>query len=222
MRAEDGPQGGAIANEAAKPAPVRRIGPVAQIDMKSWRSLRAPEVSLAWLIELPLAFAVGMAVFVVWVLRTPLAPVPLSLEALLAVFVGVTVLHEAIHLAALPRGSTGASGLFRPFVPSRWRRSNLRSLSRARYVAALLLPLLLLSLLPALIAPLMPASGMALVAPSIVNALLSSGDLLVVILVLAQVPARARVRLQGNDILWQPHDVDRQSWAAPISQLPSH
>lgn len=184
--------------------------------------MHGPDASLAVLIELPLALSLAVAAFVAWVLRTPLPSISLTPGRLVATFAGVTVLHEAIHTALLPGGSAVSTWPHRSRVTRRSRRANVQPPTRLRYVSALLLPLLLLSFLPAIIAPQMRESATAFFVPSIVNALLSSDDVLVAILMLVQIPANARVRRQGNEILWQPrgNDIHEPACAAPFPQQP--
>jgi hypothetical protein len=172
-------------------------------DRLAWRVLQRPDEALSLLLELPIGLSAGMATFVAWVLFGRVTVFPLSFEAIVGAFVGVTVLHAAILRVALPRGvDKGRMRTGRRSAVANATSS--QPVSRLHYVAGLLLPLMLLSALPSLIAASLPAWRSVLLVPSVVNALVSAGDLLLVVLVLAQIPATAAVGIHGGDVAWRP------------------
>ncbi len=169
-----------------------------------WRSLHQPDAELAHLLTFPLAFVAGTAVLVLWLVLAPFAPVRPEFVQLITVFAVLVPLHELTHAATFPRG-TGAG---RTTIAFSLRGPRLSAeydgtLSQARLVTTLLMPMIVISLLPVLATALLGRASTSLALLSLINAVVSSGDLLVAILVLAQVPPAALVRIKGGEILWQ-------------------
>ncbi len=169
-----------------------------------WRSLHQPDAELARLLTFPLAFVAGIAVLVIWLVFAPFAPVPLEFVQLISVFAVLVPLHELTHAATFPRG-TGAG---RTTIVFSLRRPRLSAeydgtLSRARLVTTFLMPVLVISVLPVLAAALLGRASTSVALLSLINAVVSSGDLLVTIVVLAQIPPAALVRIKGSEIMWQ-------------------
>jgi hypothetical protein len=76
------------------------------------------------------------------------------------------------------------------------------ALGRNRLLWVLIAPFVVISLLPGVVAAAAGGAPDVIPAISIVNALLSGGDGLAAMLVLAQIPRKAMVRLDGNVITW--------------------
>jgi hypothetical protein len=80
-------------------------------------------------------------------------------------------------------------------------------LSRDRFIAILLMPLLIITCVPLAICAFMGLSSALLAFASIVNALFACGDLFGVILLVWQLPSNATVRNQGWKTFWKINDV---------------
>ena len=178
-----------------------------------WRKLKEPPFGLLLLLALPTSVLIGGGVLLVWVLlarvhgidgTTQIFLTPWTLLGSLAGLLALVVAHELAHAVVLPRGGlTSATTLgfwpqtVTPYVSYRGE------LSRNRYVAVGLMPLLLLSAVPLLVCLLSGWIPLSLVALSIVNALVSSGDLIGAVLLVSQTPRSAVVRNKGLETWWR-------------------
>jgi len=81
-------------------------------------------------------------------------------------------------------------------------------LTRNRFVAILLMPLLVISVLPLVVAAVIGASSGWVVFASSLNALMACGDILGAGMVLFQVPSAAIVRNQGWRTYWRMHETN--------------
>jgi hypothetical protein len=75
--------------------------------------------------------------------------------------------------------------------------------SRGRYLAVLVAPLAVVSLLPLLLASLSATTPGLLLVISLLNALVSSGDVLTFVLVACQVPRGCEIRSGTDKLAWQ-------------------
>ena len=161
----------------------------------------ASRILFAQLLTLPLAFVAGTAVLVLWLVLAPFAPVSPGFVQILCVFAALVPLHELTHAALLPQAPAGRSTP--ACVRFKFCAEYDGTLSRARLVTSLVMPLLVISLLPVLVSALLGRGSTSVALLSLINALVSSDDLLVAILVLAQVPSRALIHMSGGRITWQ-------------------
>jgi hypothetical protein len=195
-----------------------RLGPVPrdptfQPEQGGWRRLREPSFGLLIALAIPTSLLAGAAVLFAWMLLVRIhgvdAPVevvvsPWSLLGALAAVFGLVVAHELAHAVFLPRcGLTPATTLgfwlqtVTPYVSYRGE------LARDRYFLVTLMPFLLLSAAPLFVALLTGWIPLGLVLLTVVNAALSSGDLITAALLLAQTPRSAVVRHQGLETWWR-------------------
>jgi len=181
------------------------IGPPA-VDANDarWRSLQQPDAELAHLLTFPLAFTAGTAVLVLWLVLAPFPPDLPEFGTLISLFAVLVPLHELTRAATFPHGR----GAGRTTIAFSLREARLSAeydgtLSQARLVATLLMPVLVISLLPVLAIALLGLASTSVALLSLINAVVSSGDLLVAILVCAQVPRTAIVRIKAGEIIWQ-------------------
>src|SRR5688572_23663561 len=120
-----------------------------------WKALREPSPWLAQLYAFPIGFGVGLLIVVLWVVATPLEveASPVSTSALLGSFFGIVVVHELIHAAVHPM-----AGRSRQSILGLWPSRLLfyahydGEMTRNRMIAVLLMPLLLISVVPLVIA----------------------------------------------------------------------
>jgi len=169
-----------------------------------WRPLREPDPGLAQVLALPIALTLGTAVVVLWAVLTPFTDPKLNPQSLVATLIVLVPLHEFAHAAAFPRSLRSAQ-LSIALWP--WRVHYDGELSRHRYLAILAMPLLAISVVPALVCAMLGSVSHPVASISLLNALASSGDVLAGILVLAQVPPEAVIRMRGSVIVWQPRPV---------------
>lgn len=184
----------------------------------SWRSLREPTPWVMQFLAIPIGVAAVVVVVLLWFQITPLAEVtgPLSMSAFLLSFVGIIVVHELVHVGIHPMVGRSRHS-FLGFWPSRvlFFAHYTGELTRNRFVAILLMPLVVISFVPLIVAAVTHvASGWAAYI-SAFNALLACGDILGAGIVLFQVPATAIVRNQGWSTYWREQTTDAELGAAP-------
>ncbi len=174
----------------------------------AWRSLREPTPWVMQFLALPVGIVVCIAVGAGWLYLAPFRELPFdSPSLLLGAMLVMIPIHEVLHAIVHPgSGSSGDSIL--GFWPSRmlFYAHYSGELTRARFIAILLMPLLVISLLPLLVCAVMGHSSGLLALISAFNALCACGDIFAVGLLLSQIPVDARVRNQGYRTYWRDHD----------------
>jgi hypothetical protein len=168
----------------------------------SWTLMVEPTPWIMQLLSLPVGLTLALALGVLWMTLTPLghSPAP-SVGGCFGVLLAVVPAHEALHLVMHPRTGDSIIG----FWPSRllFYTHYHNQLRCRRYLAVLLMPVVVLSLVP-LIACALTATAFAFLAvASVVNAFFASGDLFAVALLLAQVPPQATLRNKGWRVCWK-------------------
>lgn len=172
---------------------------------------------LQW-VALPVAVASGGLIAALWLWLTPLSA---SLDDdefgiwFLAAFFWLIPVHEAIHALVHP-----GRGLSDRTCIGMWLSRGLfyahchGPMSRDRFIAILIAPFMVLSILPLVGCALIGKVHVLPVTGSMMNALLACGDLLGVMLLLWQVPRDARIQNQSWRTYWQAEPVaDEQSQA---------
>jgi hypothetical protein len=176
--------------------------------LEPWRPLREPSLWLSQAIALPFGVAAAVGVVYLWLAMTPLQDVgwrwsPLYFLPLLA---GLVVTHELLHAAAHPFAGRSANSILGVW-PSRilFYAYYDGELTRERVLAIALMPLLVISFLPLLVAAIVHAEAQWewLAFASFLNTLASGGDLLGIVIILWQVPAGATVRNRGWRTYWR-------------------
>jgi hypothetical protein len=170
----------------------------------AWRPLREPDPGLAQVLSLPIALTVSTAVVVLWAVLTPFTDPKLDPQSLVATLVVLVPLHELTHAVAFPQSLRSARFTLALWP---WRAHYDGEVSRIRYVTILGMPLVVISVVPALVSAMLGSVSHSVALISLLNALVSSGDVLAGILVLAQVPPEAVIRIRGSVIVWQPRPV---------------
>lgn len=174
----------------------------------SWKLLRQPSLWLQKLLFLPVGVAAAAIVAVLWILVTPLRDMTpaLSLPTALLLFAGMVVVHELIHALVHPMAGRSPHSIL-GFCPSVGFYANYdREMSRNRLVAILLMPLLVISIVPLLVAAVAQVSSGWAAFVSTLNAFFACADMLDAGLLLVQVPATATVRFKGWRIYWRERD----------------
>jgi len=171
----------------------------------SWRSLREPTPWLAQLIAFPIGVFVTALVVFLWIIVTPFPEAPtMSISGILLAFVGITVVHELIHAMVHPHMGRSPKSILGCW-PSRlvFYAHFDGELTRNRFVAILLMPLLIISIVPLLIAAVAQVTSVWAAFVSSFNALMACVDILGAGIVLFQIPASATLRNQGWKTYWR-------------------
>lgn len=170
---------------------------------RAWNQLREPEGDVAQVFALVAGATLCVAVLVSWLLFAPFKPIRIDYVTFAVAIVIVLFLHELAHALAftLRRGHSLR-------VECEWRRRRLQfryegMVSRNHYVAVLAAPLAAVSFIPVAASAIATSGSGDLVLISMLNALVSGGDVVAALMVVLQVPAGALVRRQGDVVLWK-------------------
>lgn len=174
-----------------------------------WKPLRAPSPWMEKLVDLPIGIVAAVVVAVLWSAITPLEDVTptMSLPAFLLSFAGLVVVHELLHTLVHPMSGRSPHSIV-GFGPSIGFYAHYdREMTRNRFVAILLMPLVVISFVPLLVAAVAQVTSGWVAFISAFNAFCACADILDAGLVLFQIPATAIVRQQGWRIFWREHDI---------------
>ena len=121
---------------------------------ETWTPVREPSPWLMQFIALPIGIAAASVVASLWFVITPLREIKLpgGLSALLP-FAGIVVVHELIHAAVHPMAGCSSDSII-GFWPSKllFYAHYDDELTRNRFIAILLMPLVVISLAPLVVA----------------------------------------------------------------------
>src|SRR5574341_792374 len=164
--------------------------------------MREPTPWVMQLLAWPLGIVLSITLAVLWFALTPLAQAPPPSAAEL--FGGLILMvpaHEALHLASHPRTGDSILG----FWPSRLLLYTHyhAALPCRRFIAILLIPVAVVSLLPLVLCAASATSSPLLGFASVSNALFASVDLFATGLVAWQIPAKATLRNRGWRVYWR-------------------
>lgn len=144
-----------------------------------------------------------------WFAITPLPEVPkISLPTCLFSFVGIVVVHELIHVAVHPLSGRSAHSIvgFWPSGGMIYAHYD-QEMTRNRFVAILLMPLVVISLVPLIAAAVGRGTSGWMAFVSAFNAFLACVDILGAGLVLFQIPGTAIVRQQVWRTYWRAPEI---------------
>jgi hypothetical protein len=182
-----------------------------------WHGLQEPSPWLVQLWAMPVAVGAVLAVSVVWAWLVPLHTLDFrflfsSVDVLLSCL-GIVVSHEVLHVVVHPRSGRSPQsvlGLWPSRVTLYVHYDG--ELSRRRFLAALLIPFIILTLGPLLVAAVTEVAAARGCFVSILNAALASVDLLGAGIIVRQVPTDAIVRNHGWRTYWRnPAQAGRSS-----------
>jgi hypothetical protein len=189
-----------------------RVGAIPEspafIPEEPWHGLQEPSPWHAQLWAIPVAVSAVLGVSLLWTWLVPLQTLDfrflLSSVDVLLLCLGIVVLHEVLHAAVHPRSGWSPQSIL-GFWPSRvtFYAHYDGELSRTRFLAMLLLPFVVLTLIPVLVAAVTPMAFARIVFVSTVHAALAAVDLLGAGIILQQVPAGAIVRNHGWRTYWR-------------------
>jgi hypothetical protein len=186
------------------------VGPIPEspdfIPDDSWKALREPSPWMFQLLALPIGLAVAALFVFLWLLLTPVGDLEpsASLGMFLLSFAGIVVVHELVHALIHPgngRHHASILGLWPAKIVFYAHYDG--PMPRNRFIAILLMPLLVISVLPLLVLAITQTDSGWLAFISSFNALLACGDILGTGMVWYQIPAQAIVRNQGWKTYWR-------------------
>jgi hypothetical protein len=169
----------------------------------AWRQVHEIGDDAGLVLSLVAGAVLCMATFVLWILTVSFRPIRIDYTTLAVATVMVLVFHELAHAATFACGR--ARGLRVECVWQKYR-PHLRyhgAVSRSRYIAVLLAPLVAVSIAPIAASILLSLHSGDLVLISLLNSLVSGGDAIAAALVLLQVPANAVVQRRGECVIWR-------------------
>jgi len=160
------------------------------------------------LLALPFGVIAAAMVTGLWFLVTPLRDITptMSLPTVLLSFAGLVVVHELIHALAHPMAGLSSQSILGFWAALGFYAHYDGEMSRNRLVACLLMPFLIISIVPLLVAAVTQVASGWVALVSAFNALCACADLLLAGSVLVQIPATAIVRFQSWRIFWKPQD----------------
>jgi hypothetical protein len=122
-----------------------------------WKSLRQPSPGMELLVALPVGIVAAGVAAVLWLAITPLqvqdVTSAMSLPGFLVSFAGIVVVHELIHAVVHPMSGRSSHSIVGVGGPSTGFYAHYDGeMTRNRFVAILLAPLVVISLVPLLVA----------------------------------------------------------------------
>ncbi len=159
---------------------------------------------------LPMGMVAAGVVAVLWLVITPLqvqdVTSTMSLPAFLVLFAGIVVVHELLHVVVHPRSGRSPHSIvgFGPSIGFYGHYGG--EMTRNRFVAILLMPVVVISLVPLLVAAVARVATGWVAFISVFNAFCAGTDILLAGLVLFRTPPAAIVRQQGWRTYWSEHE----------------
>lgn len=169
----------------------------------AWRQVHDIAADVGQVFAIVVGAVLCIAAFALWIVAVPFHPVRIDYATLLIAAAMVLFFHELAHAATFTWGRDRGR---RVEVVLQKYRPHLRyhgAVSRSRYIAVLLAPLVAITLLPILASIALSLRSGDLVVISLLNALVSGGDVLAAALVLLQVPANGIVQRRGDCVIWR-------------------
>ena len=177
----------------------------------SWKPLRQPSPWMELLAAYPIGFVAAGMVSILWLAITPFqlqdVTSTMSWRGFLVSFAGMGVVHELLHLVVHPMSGRSPHSIVGAGGPTTGVYAHYAGeMTRNRFVAILLMPLVIISFVPLLVAAVAQVSPGWIAFISAFNALVACADTLDAGLVLFQIRAAATVRCRGLRIYWREHD----------------
>lgn len=167
---------------------------------------------MALLAACPIGMVAAGMVTVLWLAITPFQLQDLtstiSWRGFLVSFAVMAVVHELLHLVVHPMSGRSRHSIVGAGGPTTGVYAHYAGeMTRNRFVAILLMPLVIISFVPLLVAAVAQVSSGWLAFVSAFNALGACADTLDAGLVLFQIRSTATVRCRGLRIYWREHDI---------------
>ena len=172
-----------------------------------WKPLRVPSPRMEKFVFLLVGIVAAVVVAVLWLAITPLqlqgVTSIISLPGFMVSFAGIVVVHELLHVAVHPMSGRSPHSIL-GFEPSAGFYGHYdREMTRNRFIAILLMPLVVISFVPLLVAAVAQVTFGWVAFISAFNAFCACADILDAGLVLFQIPATTVVRQQGRRTYWR-------------------
>jgi hypothetical protein len=162
------------------------------------------------LVFLPVGIVAAVVVAVLWLAITPLqvqeVTSTMSLPGFLVSFAGIVVVHELLHVTVHPMSGRSLHSIVGFGRSIGFYGHYGGEMTRNRFLAILLMPLVVISFVPLLVAAVAQVASGWVAFISVFNAFLACADILDAVLVLFQIPATAIVRQQGWRTYWKEHE----------------
>jgi hypothetical protein len=179
-----------------------------------WRPCREPSPWLLQVIAAPVGLGTAAVLFALWVFVTPLSRLegPSTPTATVLLIVGVIVVHELLHAAAHPK-----FGFSRHSVVGFWPWTLMfyahydGELGRNRFITIFLVPLIVISVVPLVLAAVFRLPLGTAAQASVLNGLFACGDVIGAIIIWWQVPPTAIARNQGWRTYWRPEETPAEA-----------
>jgi hypothetical protein len=173
----------------------------------SWKPLKQPSPWMAFLAASPIGIVAAGIVTVLWLAITPFRlqdVTSMSLHAFLISFAGMGILHELLHLVVHPMSGRSPLSIVGTGGPTMGVYAHYAGeMTRNRFLAILLMPLVIISFVPLVVAAVAHVSSGWIAFVSAFNAFVAFLDILDAGLVLLQIPAVATVRCRGLRVYWR-------------------
>lgn len=174
---------------------------------EEWYSIKEPSILVYQAISLPIG------IFVLFLMYVAVKDI-LSLGSLfiitpinIALLIGIIVFHEFLHAICHPcLGFTDKTVIGIHPQKMVFYAHYVETMSRNRFLFSMLNPFIILSVIPIVIILLHNMSIIIIARIAILNALLSCGDLLGLIIIVTQVPKNAVIKNKGWYSYWKNND----------------
>jgi hypothetical protein len=169
----------------------------------AWRQVHDIAADMGQVFSIVVGAVLCIAAFTLWIVAVPFHPVRIDYASLIVATTIVVFFHELAHAATFTWGRDRGRRVECAFQKYRPHLRYHGAVSRSRYIAVLLAPLVALTLLPIVASVALSLHSGDLVVISLLNALVSGGDVLAAALVLLQVPANGIVQRRGDCVIWK-------------------
>ena len=179
-------------------------------DQSSWTLVRISEIRRWQLMAFPIA-VINMAIVTgLWLWRTPAwdhlrsMRWPIPIPGFVITLILILICHEFIHALMHPQAGGSRHSVI-GFWPSRMLLYAVYNgtVTRQRSLMILLMPLVTLSLVPAILSALLGRYSFWLAYATVLNAFVSAGDVLLILTLFKQVPPGATMNGSGWKSYWQ-------------------
>jgi hypothetical protein len=191
-----------------------RLGPLPEapefVPDANWTIVHEPTLPGFQLKAIPIAVVTTLVLAALWLMLTPVWQMfgtmtfPLPISTFIACLLGVIVVHELIHASVHPHlGLSGKTII--GFWPSRMFLYTIYvgELTRNRCLVVLIMPFIVISILPLVVAAATQTGSFWVGYISILNALLACGDLLAAYMTIRLFPAGASIRTKEWLTYWR-------------------
>lgn len=180
------------------------------IEGDNWIVVRKPTIKKWQFLVAPIGLFNLFLFIVLWRIFTPAIDVfesvsfPVTPIIFLLSLIGLLVIHEFVHTLFHPQMGFSKKS-FIGFWPSKMLLYSIYNgkVSRKKFIIILLMPFIIISFIPLLLAIFKDYFNIFLAYITIANAFVSAGDISEIIIVLKQVPSNSIIVRSGWDYYWK-------------------